>query len=301
MLRITLLAGLLAVTSLSHAENDIPMIPVVSAQKAKANLAPPPPKKDSGKKSEPAKAHTPGVVNLDKSHITMQSGVNEIVQVAVSHLNRIVTPYDNPKVTTSSQATTEVRDNVVYIGTTNESPLTLFITEMGSEEQALSLTLIPKKIPPREIFLNLPKTQGNEIRVTKKAAKWEKSQPYLITIESLLKGLALGELPSGYSFLKVASGVLPVCRQTGIEFDFKAGQTVTGHNLVVHIGVAKNTSPEPIEFVEDTCGAWDVAAVAAYPRNALEPGEMTEIYVAKKKHYRKEIKVDRPSLLRGGK
>lgn len=300
MLRITLLTGLLVVSSIAHSETDIPMIPVVSAHKAKANLTPLP-KKTVVKKVAPETAKPSGDMNIDKSHLTMQAGVNEIVQVAVSHLNRIVTPYDNPKVTTTSQATTEVRDNVVYIGTTNESPLTLFITEKGSEEQALSLTLIPKKIPPREIFLNLPKTLGNEVRVTKKAAKWEKSQPYLITIQSLFKGLALGDLPSGYSFLKEASGVLPVCRQTGIEFNFTSGQTVTGHNLVVHIGVAKNTSHEPIEFVEDTCGAWDVAAVAAFPKNALGPGEMTEIYVAKKKHYRKEIKVDRPSLLSRGK
>ncbi len=80
--------------------------------------------------------------------------MNEIVQVAQGHLNRIVTPFENPKVTSTSPATTEARDNVIYIGTSGTSPVTIFITEKGSEDLALSLTLIPKQIPPREIFLS---------------------------------------------------------------------------------------------------------------------------------------------------
>ena len=178
--------------------------------------------------------------------------------------------------------------------------MTLFITEKGSEEQALSLTLIPRKIPPREIFLQLKESKSN-IRYTKHAEKWEQSQPYVATIERLFRTLALGQLPPGYSFQHDPQGQLPACRQTGLLFDFQAGQTVMGHNLIVHVGIATNMSPHSIEFIENTCGDWDVAAVSAFPRNVLNPGERTEIYVAQKRNYTREIKVKRPSLLLGGK
>ncbi len=285
------------------AESLVPLIPVVPAAKAKADLPVRPVPVTTNrttKRSQPSNALNIAPEKLDRSRITMQPGVNEIVQVALNHLNRIVTPYIEPKITTSSPATTEVRDNVIYIGTTQSSPLTLFITEQGSEEQALSLTLIPQKIPPREIFLKLSES-NSYTQVSQRAKKWEETQPYIATIEKLFRSIALGELPSGYNFSKLPKGQLPACRQSGLEFDFTQGQTVMGHHFIVHVGLAVNTSPGLIEFVEDTCGDWDIAAVAAFPKNALMPGERTEIYIAQKRNYKREIKIERPSLLLGGK
>ncbi|MFC1336963.1 MAG: conjugal transfer protein TraK [gamma proteobacterium symbiont of Clathrolucina costata] len=289
----------LTVCSTAVAESPVPLIPIVPVAKAKANLPEPPQKKTVVAAKEQSAEMLPATIQ-DKSQIVMQPGVNEIIQVAVNHLNRIVTPYAEPKITTSSPVTTEIRDNVIYIGTTLESPVTLFITEKGSEERALSLTLIPRKIPPREIFLQL-KQDGSLVRYTKEAEKWETSQPYIVTIEELFRTLALGELPAGYSFEESPKSELPACRQAGLNFDFQSGQTVIGHHMIVHVGVAENASPHPVEFLEPSCGDWDIAAVSAFPRNVLNPGDRTEIYVAQKRNYKKEIKVKRPSLLLGGK
>ncbi len=278
----------------------IPIIPVVPASKAKANLVP-------LKQSKQTKEITVAKFNkkpsqhvaIRRSNIVMTPGVNEIVQIAQNHLNRIVTPFDNPKVTSSSPATTETRDNVIYIGSSNPAPITLFITERDSEDLALSLTLIPKKIPPREIFLRL-NNQNNKTKMTKSAKKWEESQPYISSLESILKSLALNQLPKGYALTNQDTESLPYCRQTGLKFNFNNGQTVLGHHFIIHIGVTENTSPIAIEFIESTCGDWDIAAVAAFPRVALNPGEQTEVYVIQKRNYKREIKVTRPSLLMVG-
>lgn len=262
-------------------------IPSVPAAAAKANLEPRP---------------TPG---LDRRVLMMKPGVNEIVQVAQIHLNRIVTPFERPSVKTVSNATVETTDNVIYVSTPEESPVTLFVTETGSEDAALSLTLIPKKIPPRELTLRLAghgsavNMAGSNLAASKKAEKWEKSQPYISSIESLFRALALGELPAGYKFNDKPIGELPACRQQGIRVDFSKGQTVVGASFVVQIGVATNVSSEPLEFMEDTCGNWDIAAVAAFPRVALQPGEKTEVYVAMKRNFRKEMTIKRPSLVGG--
>jgi conjugal transfer pilus assembly protein TraK len=268
---------------------DEPLIPVVPADKVKKDLPAPLPEKNKVPISK-------GSIK-DRTNIQMTPGVNEILEIAIGHLNRIVTPFESPFVTTSSQADVSARDNVVYVGTTQESPVTLFITEKGSEEAALSLTLIPRKIPPREMTLFLDGSSNVYFTANKRAEKWEKSLPYLAVIETLFKGIAKGDVPPGYKFEKHPKGQLPFCRQQGLNFDFSSGQTIIGHNLLVHIGVAKNISGKVVEFKEDTCGDWDVAAVAAYPSNVLEPRQSTEIYVATKKNLKEEIRIDRPSLL----
>lgn len=276
-------------------ESPIPVIPVVQAAQAKADLPALPASLQTG-----SDVAMKGAANRNKSNIIVKPGVNEIIEVAVNHFNRIVTPFERPSVKKSEGVTVQATDNVIYVGTSQESPVTLFITEKGDESQALSLTLIPRKVPPREVRLTLESSSSGSVS-TKKAEKWEKNQPYVATLEKLFRTLALGELPPGYSLEKVPRGELPKCRQAGLTFNFETGQTAMGHNLLVHIGVATNTSPEPIEFVENQCGDWDVAAVSAYPKNVLQPGERTEIYVAQKRNYKKEIKVTRPSLLVGGK
>ncbi|MBX2808173.1 MAG: type-F conjugative transfer system secretin TraK [Cellvibrionaceae bacterium] len=287
------------------ADNTIPVIPVVPAQQAKADLPKPPPVKRQKAAVKKTTSRTAAKTTVDSSRntIVMKPGVNEIVQVAVNHLNRIVTPYANPKIRTSSPATTEIHGNVIYIGSDNESPITLFIIDKDDEEQALSLTLIPRKIPPREIALSLQGKQGSLVGATQTqlAKKWESAQPYVNTLENLFRTLALGQLPPGYQLQKQAMGSLPHCRQTGLRFEFSRGQTIVGHHLMVHIGLIHNTAPHPIEFIEDTCGDWDIAAVTAFPRHVLNPGEKTEVYVAQKRNYTREVEVKRPSLLMGGK
>ena len=304
-LKLTVLSAVLA-TSSALAESPLPVIPAIPAipavpvQVAKNDL---PPHPAATKQAAPAMAQASNAVPQTtdmKSTLVVEPGVNEIVQVAVHHLNRIVTPFESPRVTTSSPATTEIRDNVIYIGTASETPVTVFITEAGSEEKAISLTMIPRKVPPRQLTLKLNKSvDGNNIMVSKKAERWEKSQPYMMTIESVFKTIALGDLPPGYEFQNQAEGHLPLCQQAGIEYQFANGQTISGHNLIVHIGVARNVGTQPIEIREMQCGAWNIAAVAAFPTNVLAPGQATEMYVATKRHFVEEVKVARPSLIRG--
>lgn len=254
-----------------------------------------------GSSSNPASsASSTGQVN-DNPRLTMSPGVNEIVPVAVSHLNRIVTPFGEPQVTTTSSATTEIRDNVVYVATDQMAPVTLFITQKGSEAQALSLTLVPRRVPPRELFIEL---EGGSFMPglisSPRAERWETSQPYTDTLRAVMRGLALGEIPQGYTLHDTDPRTrLPQCAQPGMEFNFRSGQTLTGHNLTAHVGVARNTSGQPLEFKEQSCGDWNVAAVAAWPRNVLGPNERTEIYVITKQGEERGPASTRPSLLGG--
>ena len=56
---------------------------------------------------------------------------------------------------TVSRATTQVDGNAIYVATASEEPVSLFITEAGDTAMAISLTLAPRHIPPREVRLVL--------------------------------------------------------------------------------------------------------------------------------------------------
>ena len=94
-------------------------------------------------------------LSLGPKTIRVSPGTTAIVEVAIDHLNRIVTPFASPQVRTVSPATTQVDGSAVYVATASEDPVSLFITEAGDTATAISLTLAPRHIPPREVRLVL--------------------------------------------------------------------------------------------------------------------------------------------------
>lgn len=294
-----------------------PTIPVVPVAVVKANV---PPSIDSkaargaAPKEELSSSPAKDPVANDEPVLTMKPGVNQIIPIAINHPNRIVTPFASPEVVSTSLSSGKegecgeicIKDNVVYVATDKQAPVTMFITNQGSEAQALSLTMLPRRVPPREVFLKLhagasamavSAGQGNL-----KAQAWEKSQPYIETLRSAFRKLALNEIPQGYTMTQTPrelAALAPRCAQPGLPVDFSKGQYLAGHHINIYVGVATNTTDQPVEFKEAMCGAWEVAAVTSWPLKVLEPGQRTEVYVAVKQGARVPTTSQRPSLVGG--
>ena len=227
----------------------------------------------------------------------MRPGVNQMIPIAMYHPNRIVTPFKHPQVisTTLTGGTKEndcgevcVRGNVVYVSTDKNYPVTAFITEKGNDGVALSLTMIPKRIPPREVELRVPDdiqekiaTGGAVTGSESQAEAWETSMPFVETVREAFHLIAKGEVPPGYTLRNIrSSDALPVCKQPGLAVRFKGGQMLIGSKLNFYVGVIENIGRTPVEFREQHCGNWNVAAVAAWPLKVLRPGQKSEVYVA---------------------
>ena len=252
---------------------------------------------------------------MNENHtIRMRPGENIFIPIAVGHPNRILTPFKHPQVVsttlTSGSKSGEcgeicVRDSVVYISTDKTYPVTAFITEGGREDIALSVTMMPRQVPPREVKLTVPEEVMETLRVggssaggSRQAAAWEASQPYVETLRTAFRTVALGNVPQGYALRKVKSrDALPVCNHPGLEFDFANGQIVEGHNLSIHVGVMKNVADTPVEFREQRCGGWRIAAVTSWPLKVLKPGQATEVYVAVKREEEKPASTVRKPLI----
>lgn len=280
------LSGVL-LSQASYADVELPIVPAsVMKQSATAN---PPVQTNTASTDAP-------------TTLLMTPGVNELIPVALGHLNRIVTPFESPQVRTTSDAQTQIKGKVVYVATDKESPVSLYITPPGQEAPALSVTLVPRRIPPREITLAIDGQQW-PIKgvVNRKAATWETAQPYVDSLRDLLRRLALNELPQGYDIrLAGQTDTSPKCFQPGLKFGFKQGQIVTGHYFTVYVGLVESFADEQIEASEIACHVPDIVASAYWPRNILLPGEKTELYVVVRNHREEAVESQRPSLLVGG-
>lgn len=209
--------------------------------------------------------------------LRIRPGENQIVPVSRGHLNRIVTPFESPRLRMVDETSSaEVHENVIYFATNGEAPVSLFVLPPDGEEHALSLTLIPCAIPPRELRLALdgplPVAAGGQAR------RWEEGQPYEDGIRALLEALALGRVPQGYGLRSLRpSDPRPACALPWLRLT--PGQVVEGHRLLVVVAAARNASDAAQELTEPACAGPDVAAVAAWPRVYLAPGQETELFV----------------------
>lgn len=239
--------------------------------------------------------------------IVIKPGVNTLIPVSIGQTNRIVTPFEKPVVQTLSSSDIKIAQNVIYISTNEKKPVALYITEKNDETTAISLTLLPLEVPPIQanLILSTGLNQGvagynGEINTpfTAKAKQFEQAQPYMETIKVIMRSLALGEVPQGYSMGPLVSGAsIPSCHLPGFEFDFQNAQLIKGHDYSAIVATVRNISGQTLQFDEMACTHPLLAATAVWPNNVLAPGERTELYVATRSANNIVRASKRPSLL----
>lgn len=281
-----------------------PVVPVSPG--APLAALPTPDEQNAPLPSPPAIATPPLKVTTEANHLLVKPGVTEIVPIALGHLNRIVTPFDHPVAKTTSTAAIHREGVVLYVAPKSEIPVGLYITEKGDESIAISITFVPKKIPPRDLSLALKSDLAVFGRYSNgQATKWELAHPYEEMLRQTFRQVALGQLPQGYAMRSAVPAVRRSCvadeaERAGVRFSFDKGQLLTGARVEVAVGLVRNTGPRPVELKETWCAAEDVAGVAFWPELVLEPGQATEVYVAFHRQPPKPKVTERPSLLGTG-
>lgn len=211
-------------------------------------------------------------------------GETQVVTIARDRLNRIVTPFPNLKVKIpQDEATrTETDASVLYLTTTAEEPVSLYLLDESDPLKALSLVLVPKATMPADLTLRIEgyaTGAGNERR-DEQAERWERDQPYVTTLIRTLKVLASGRIPDGFGLrtLTHADTSTPICVMPGLSIEF--AQVAEGHDLSAYIARITNTTYAPVEIRETGCAGREVVAVAAWPDVVLLPRQSSELYVA---------------------
>ena len=213
--------------------------------------------------------------------ITVQEGTTEVITISRGYLNRIVTPFENPKLVTVNTIQFQKEGNSIFLSATGEAPVGVHIMSNDpTDTRNISLALVPRPIPPRTIELRWPNQVADPVvaRITaQRAVRWEESQPYVDGIMEMFALIARGEVPPGYALSPAADGM--TCRIPGLAMS--VGQRLTGSHLSVYVLRASNPGPSGIEILQHGgCASSRVLAVAPWPNAYLAPGESTELYVA---------------------
>ncbi|MCK5530132.1 MAG: type-F conjugative transfer system secretin TraK [Halopseudomonas aestusnigri] len=257
--------------------------------------------------SAPAPSRRQNQAVETRQDVIVTNGTNTLIPISRGQINRIVTPFETPNIQTVSTAEISTRDNVVYVTTQDEQPVTMFITPEDDEGLAVSLTLLPQSIPPIQANLMFSQavagTAGTasaprSLAYSGQARRWEQSQPYMESLRGIMRELALGNLPRGYSLAELQSGdAIPDCAQQGLSYDFNNVQYILGHEFRVFIIAAENISAQPTEVLHASCTHPNRAGVAVWPYEILEPGEKSEIFVITRVSQQQAQTSARPSLL----
>lgn len=217
-------------------------------------------------------------------YISVKPGINEIIPVALGHANRITFPFDEPKIRTTSSASFDVEENILHLSSNiADRPITAFVTDASDPQNAMSLTFVPRRIPPVDLIMQFEDDgAGRMYRSTVKAEAWELTNDYIETLRNVLREVAIGSIPDGFTLnqrpdLSSFAG----CMQSGLAFDWSSSQNVEGHSLTVTVGLVQNVSSEVIEFRESSCAAIDVRAVSTHPNPILMPGATSEVYIVR--------------------
>ncbi|WP_231890671.1 TraK domain-containing protein [Methylomonas koyamae] len=193
-------------------------------------------------KQQAAASSPASATSIGPQHIAVKPGINELMPIAVGHLNRLVTPFEHPVVTTTSQATTSTKGKIVYVATADETPVTLYITPGDNQDIALSLTLIPKHIPAREIHLDLDKDSYQLLNQWQHAdaasrTSSQQEQAYINQLKTLFRDLGLQKTPPGFSLREPKPQEQIRCLQDRVQI--KTGQVLEGQDLAGFDGRVK--------------------------------------------------------------
>lgn len=212
---------------------------------------------------------------LDDNVIRVTSNRTHLVNVSATMTNRIATPFETPKaIVAEDVATVERVGQSLYVATTSEpGPIALYVTGANANDPVVSLTLIPKSMPPQTIVLQLDGIQGSTDSGASRRDD-ARSGAYSERIVAVFRSMALGKIPQGFTqgLLPKASVSLggitayPISRYSGPGYDAFRYRIETA-------------SPEAMEMEESAFWSKGVRAVAFFPSAVVAKGRPTEVFV----------------------
>ena len=233
----------------------------------------------------------------EREHITVTPGRNATIPIAIGHLNRLILPFEHPEIRTIDTATTELKGQVLYVAPDQEQPITLYVTDEKSDLNALSLTLAPKAIPPRELTIQLARADATPVSTHsthRSTAADEAHQDPVQHLKTELRALAMKVVPEGYQARVPKRGEQVHCRQAGL--DVRTHQVLEGPEDRIAMAKITNLSGQALTLDESQCADDQklTLAIAAWPRTTLTHQMSTEVFVAFKPKSRADTSSTHP-------
>jgi conjugal transfer pilus assembly protein TraK len=295
-------AGVPEIESPNNSGFEIPQMPVSrpissTAQVGEASQRGAP-SASRGQRSAPIKPQA-----LDSArNLVVEPGQNNIVPIASApHINRIVTPFERPRVVYDHDTAlieADEQGRVVWASAARDDVVSLYITDADNPERgAISLTLAAGPVPPQEVNVSLSgeEAMGPAGRLAK---EYENQSDHQTLIMDLLADVALGDIPQGYTLRNVA-GREPIITCPGQRLSTRPAQVIEGHSLFVVVYEALNPSNRTISIDEADCYQEGVLALSFFPAPRIESGRSVELYAVFRRNSPQQEQRRRPSVIGG--
>lgn len=197
--------------------------------------------------------------------VSASSDGTHVVMVSSRFPNRVATPFAAPRVIDSSNVDIVQDGSNIFLSPRLNNPFVIYVTGSSAGDQVISLTIMPKDIPAQTIILqaDIPA-----------AARQQKTESYTQQIVGLLREVASGKSPEGYS-----EGKMPDAFAIAGELSVLPVKRYSGSWLDIYQYTVTNNSGQTIEMAESSFYRKGVRAVSIFPNLILAPGEFTKVYV----------------------
>lgn len=197
----------------------------------------------------------------------------EIVNVSADYPNRIATPFAAPRAIDKSTAEITQEGQSLYVTLKDPNKaIALYITGDKPSDPVVSVTLVPKNMPPQTVVLQMDAGTPLGGEASREEAPTDGS--YSERIRYVMRQVALGKAPEGY-----AEGNLPKSVARIGDLIATPLSRYSGPQSDIYRYRIENLSNAPVELDEGTFYSDGVRAVAFFPTAVLRKGETTSVFV----------------------
>lgn len=249
----------------------VPPVPAKAAKPQKTQAAMP-----SGTVKEqpmPGIGTMPGDKRLLQNNVVRVGGDrSEMFYVSSQFPNRIATPFADPQVIDSSSTQIKTVGQSLYVTTTTEKPVAIFITGTNPNDPVVSLTLVPRPVPSQTITLQM----DAPAQAKNAAPDGEEDAPdsYTGQVRMLMRSVALGKSPDGYTESALPKSVVRMG-----DLMIVPDRRYSGTYMDIYRYRVENVARKTLELAETMFYQDGVRAVGIFPSLKLGAGESTMVFV----------------------
>jgi conjugal transfer pilus assembly protein TraK len=206
--------------------------------------------------------------------VDLKEGLTEFVEISERDLNAIVFPVDVKVFTKSDNLEMKIQDKRVFISFKSDmemgparSPEQLYFL---TDSKTYSMVLIPKGIPSETVIARI-----EDISEKEGALSWEKEQPYISAIKSLMKAMYTNMPPNGYE-VAGTDATNDVSKWAGLSQILN--KKYSGASFVGEVYTVINSSGDVVRLREQEFYEKGIMALSI-DIHELRPNEKTEVYV----------------------
>lgn len=210
-----------------------------------------------------------------------RNGVNEVVNLSSSFVNRIATPFRNPVIVDAANTPIQTVGSDVYVTPKSGKPVGLYIINGENKQQVISLTIIPiPDIPGQNVIVKLEDLRADTDLAQGGAGQGGIKNPagpapssYVGQIRALLTQAVRGTI-RGYAVVPIEGGVAKIG-----DLSVTPDIVFTGSTLDIYRYKIVNEGQSAVDLVESAFYREGIRAVAFFPNTTLQPKEQTYVFI----------------------